>query len=241
MATNQAGTLLYVAMGATRGGLTVTGFNIASNGALSPVPGSPFSTGVSGIVFTLPSVAVFPPKSCFPTPTITGISPTSASAGGAAFTLTLNGTNFVSGSTVNFSGSALATTFVSATQLAAVVLASNIATAGIFSVTVTNPGGVTSNAVSFTVVTPQEATQTIINSVNVLFSQGVLSGGQDNSLVGQLQHAIEMMNAGKNNGAIGNLDSFITEVNDLLSSGVLSASQAASVVSAAQSVIAALP
>ena len=92
-----------------------------------------------------------------------------------------------------------------------------------------------------TVPTPQQSTQTIINSVNALFSQGVLSGGQDNSLVGQLQHAIEMMNAGKNNGAIGNLDSFITEVNDLLSSGVLSASQAALLISAAQSVIAALP
>jgi len=49
------------------------------------------------------------------------------------------------------------------------------------------------------------------------------------------------MNAGKNNGAIGNLESFISEVNDLLSSGVLSPSQAASLISAAQSVIAALP
>ncbi len=89
-------------------------------------------------------------------------------------------------------------------------------------------------------MTPEQATQTIINSVNALFSQGVLNGGQDNSLVVQLQHAIGMMNAGKNNGAIGNLDSFISEVNDLLSSGVLSASQAASLIGAAESVIAAL-
>jgi hypothetical protein len=50
-----------------------------------------------------------------------------------------------------------------------------------------------------------------------------------------------MMNAGKNAGAIGNLESFISEVNDLLSSGVLSASQAASLVNAAQNVITALP
>ncbi len=49
------------------------------------------------------------------------------------------------------------------------------------------------------------------------------------------------MNAGKNNGAIGNLDSFISVVNDLLSSGVLTAAQAVALVSAAQSVITALP
>ena len=173
-------------------------------------------------------------------PTITNISPMSAIAGGAAFALTVNGTNFVSGSTVKFNGNVQATTFVSATQLAAVVLASDIATAGTFNVTVTNPGGGTSNSVSFIVLTPQEATQGIINAVNALFSQGVVNGGQDNSLVTQLQHAINMLNEGKNAGAIGNLDSFISEVNDLLSSGVLSPSQAASLVSAADSVIAAL-
>ena len=46
------------------------------------------------------------------TPTITTISPNSTVAGGAAFTLTINGTNFVAASTVNFGGSAPATTFV---------------------------------------------------------------------------------------------------------------------------------
>ncbi|HYL11567.1 MAG TPA: choice-of-anchor tandem repeat GloVer-containing protein [Terriglobales bacterium] len=175
-----------------------------------------------------------------PAPTVTSISPTSAIAGGAGFTLTVNGTNFVSGSTVNFNGNARTTTFVSAMQLTTAILASDIATAGIFNVTVTNPGDGTSTPASFTVLTPQQATQAIINAVNALFSQGVLNGGQDNSLVTQLQHATDLMNAGKKAGAIGNLDSFISEVNDLLSSGVLSASQAASLISAAKSVIAAL-
>ncbi|HYL11569.1 MAG TPA: choice-of-anchor tandem repeat GloVer-containing protein [Terriglobales bacterium] len=91
-----------------------------------------------------------------------------------------------------------------------------------------------------TLQTPQQATQAIVNSVNALFSQGVLNGGQDNSLVVKLQHAIDLMNAGKNAAAIGNLNAFISEVNDLLSSGVLSPSQAASLVSAAESVIARL-
>jgi 6-phosphogluconolactonase len=234
LATSNDGSLLYVANGSN----FISVFSVASTGTLTEVGGSPFSTGQSG---RLLSLTAFPPKSCtVQTPTITSISPTSAIAGGAAFTLTVNGTNFVSGSTLSFNGNARATTFVSATQLTAAILALDIATAGSFNVTVTNPGGGTSNAVSFIVLTPQQATQAIINSVNALFSQGVINGGQDNSLVEQLQHAIAMMSAGKNNGAIGNLGSFIGEVNDLLSSGVLSPSQAASLISAADSVIAAL-
>jgi uncharacterized repeat protein (TIGR03803 family) len=89
-------------------------------------------------------------------PTITSISPASATAGGAAFTLTVNGTNFLSTSTVNFNGNARLTSFLSATQLTAAILASDIATGGNFSVTVINPGlgGGSSNAVSFTVDNP---------------------------------------------------------------------------------------
>lgn len=90
------------------------------------------------------------------------------------------------------------------------------------------------------VQTPQQATQAIIRAVNALFSRGVLNSGQDNSLVKEPQQAIKLMNAGKNAGAIGNLNIFISEVNELLSSRVLSASQAASLVSAAQNVTAQL-
>ena len=43
-------------------------------------------------------------------PTITTISPNSVAAGGAAFTLTINGTNFVAASIVNFGGTARTTT-----------------------------------------------------------------------------------------------------------------------------------
>ena len=89
---------------------------------------------------------------------ISAISPTSATAGGAAFTLTVNGAGFVSGSTVNFNGNPRTTTFVSATQLTTAILASDIATAGNFNVTVINPAsGGTSNAVSFTVNNPAPA------------------------------------------------------------------------------------
>ena len=87
---------------------------------------------------------------------------------------------------------------------------------------------------------PPDETQAIINRVNVLYSQGVLNSGQDNSLVKELQKAIEMMNAGKINGAIGNLQSLITEVQDLESSGVLTSDQATVLLHAANTVIAEL-
>jgi hypothetical protein len=65
-----------------------------------------------------------------PGPTITSLSPTSAVAGGPAFTLMVNGTRFVSGATVKWNGAARTTRFVSDIQLSADILASDIASAG---------------------------------------------------------------------------------------------------------------
>jgi 6-phosphogluconolactonase (cycloisomerase 2 family) len=101
------------------------------------------------------------------TPTITSISPNTAVAGGAAFPLRINGTNFVAASMVNFGGSApAATTFVNSTQLTATIPASSIASGGMSAVTVTNPapGGGTSNAMNFT-VTSAVASVPMINSM----------------------------------------------------------------------------
>jgi hypothetical protein len=79
--------------------------------------------------------------------------PASAVPGGASFTLTANGTGFVSGSVVNWNGTALATTFVSGSQLTATVPATDLATASTASVTVINPppGGGKSNVNFFEV------------------------------------------------------------------------------------------
>jgi len=79
--------------------------------------------------------------------------PDAAAPGGPQFTLTLNGTGFVSTSVVNWNGTALATQFVSQSQLTATVPAANIATASTGWVTVVNPapGGGTSDTVYFTV------------------------------------------------------------------------------------------
>jgi len=94
-----------------------------------------------------------------PVPVLTSLSPSSATAGGAAFTLTVNGSGFISGSTVQWNGANRTTTYVSATQLTAAITAADIVSAGTKPVTVVNsaPGGGTSNALSFTIqaLTPQ--------------------------------------------------------------------------------------
>jgi hypothetical protein len=94
-----------------------------------------------------------------PAPTLEAaspLSPPSAKAGGKNFPLTVNGTNFVSGSsgsTVQWNGKPLTTTFVSETELTAVVPSSNIKTAGTATVTVKTPtpGGGTSGSTTFTI------------------------------------------------------------------------------------------
>ena len=82
--------------------------------------------------------------------------PGSAAPGGSTFTLTVNGTGFVSGSTVIWNKAPLATTFVNSSQLKATVTASEITTPSRVSVTVVNPGLADggSNVVFFEVTRP---------------------------------------------------------------------------------------
>ncbi len=90
-----------------------------------------------------------------PAPTTTSLSPNAAAAGSGAFTLTVNGTNFISSSTVQWNASNRPTTFVSATKLTAQITAADVASAGTPTVTVVNPapGGGTSNGQTFTIGT----------------------------------------------------------------------------------------
>lgn len=83
-----------------------------------------------------------------PVPSITAISPPAVPAGGPGFTLMVTGTNFVSGSQVRIGSNTRVTTVVSSTQLTATILASDITSAGDWTITVVNPtpGGGTSNA-----------------------------------------------------------------------------------------------
>lgn len=86
----------------------------------------------------------------FTGPHVSSISPVSAAAGAAQFTLTVNG-NGLTGGTAQWNGSALTTTFVSDSQLTATVPASMVSGAGAPQVTVKG-STTTSNGLTFTVL-----------------------------------------------------------------------------------------
>src|SRR5262249_50843112 len=146
------------------------GLNLTSDGTLS---GTPTSAGT--FLFTIRVRDSAQPQAAStkkltltidnPVPAITGIKPSSAGAGGPDFILTVNGSNFVAGSTVQWNGSDRATTFSSATKLTASITASDIQTGGTANVTVNNPspGGGLSNAKQFTILSPL----TIITKANL--------------------------------------------------------------------------
>jgi hypothetical protein len=83
-----------------------------------------------------------------PTPVLASVSPMSVAAG--SFSITVTGSNFVSGAQVELAGTALTTTFTSSTQLSA---SGSEATAGTYAITVVNPnpGSSSSNQVSLQV------------------------------------------------------------------------------------------
>jgi len=87
-------------------------------------------------------------------PVLSTLNPSSTIAGGPAFTLTVNGSNFVSNSVVRWNEVNRTTTFVSGSQLTAAIPSTDIATVGAANITVLNPGPSTSNALTFTISGP---------------------------------------------------------------------------------------
>jgi hypothetical protein len=106
---------------------------------------------LAGVVsLVLPSFAY---SASNPVPYLNPLEPDSATPGGAAFSLTVTGTGFVSGSFVQWNGSARSTTFVSSSQLTAAITAADIASPKTATITVVSPapGGGTSNSQFFQV------------------------------------------------------------------------------------------
>lgn len=109
-----------------------------------------------------------------PVPVLYPITPASALPGSSSpYTMTVVGAGFVSGSTVNWNGAALATTFLSSSKLTAVVPVANLASPGTATVTVFSPGpgGGTSNFQYFVVQDPVTvnyfSSRSITNQVNL--------------------------------------------------------------------------
>src|SRR5262249_13216378 len=83
-----------------------------------------------------------------PAPVLSSLSPDTATREGPPFTLTVNGSNFVSGASVVWNGVSRPTTFVSSTQLTAQIATADILVGQTYKVTVLNPtpGGGTSSS-----------------------------------------------------------------------------------------------
>src|SRR5882672_885138 len=122
--------------------------------------------------------------------------PAAAAPGCDAFTVTVKGTGFVSGSTVDWNASLRTTTFVSGSQLNAAINAADIAVAGTASVTVVNPapGGGRSNPVFFSVTTNTPSLS--------LAGTDHLNGSRSQAVA-----SADLNGDGKLDLAVGNLDS----------------------------------
>ncbi len=110
-----------------------------------------------------------------PAPTISALGPSTAVAGDPALTLIVTGTSFVSGSIVRWNGANRTTTFVSSTRLTASILATDVLTAGTYSVTVFSPapGGGTSSALTFTINNPAPTISAIGPSTSIAGSAAI--------------------------------------------------------------------
>ncbi len=109
-----------------------------------------------------------------PVPSISSLSPTQQAAGSQPQTLTINGSNFIYGSTATYNGSQHAVTYANPSQLAIQLSTTDMATTGSYPVVVSNPtpGGGQSNSESFSVTT---GTPTGIFTITVGATSGSLS------------------------------------------------------------------
>ncbi len=107
---------------------------------VNPAPGGGTSNTKT---FTVNSLVT---PTCNPIPIISNIIPSSKNQGDPGFTLTVNGSNFVSASIIYFNGLALTTSYVSPTKVTASI--SSTPTPGSYYVTVVNPDSGGNNPIS---------------------------------------------------------------------------------------------
>jgi hypothetical protein len=140
----------------TAGGSATVGTISASGNYMAPAalpnPNTLTITATSAAVSTASASSAVTLMN--PTPTLAGTTP--ASVGTGSFSITLAGTNFISGAKAMLGNVALTTTYVSATQLTAT---GSEATAGIYPVSVVNPdpGSSSSNSVNLQIGGSQQA------------------------------------------------------------------------------------
>ena len=106
-------------------------------------------------------------------PSIGSLSPMGATVGGSDFTLTVLGSNFGTGSTVQWNQSPRTTTVVSATQLTAAIPASDLAAVATATVTVSNQGAagtapIVSNGVQFNIIPSADDVENQLSAITAI-------------------------------------------------------------------------
>jgi len=103
-------------------------------------------------------------------PALDSIWPTQVTAGAPATTITLNGSNFFSGTVVKAGTTTLSSTLVGSNTMTAVIPASLLASSGTLGIVATNngPGGGDSSASTFTIANSEPTINAIVNSASFL-------------------------------------------------------------------------
>jgi len=183
-------------------------------------------------------------------PAINSLSPSGAVVGGSNFTLTVLGSNFGSGSTVEWNQSPRTTTVVSATQLTAAIAAADLAAVANVTVVVSNQGAagtapVLSNGVQFSVIPDissiisqlQAITAIPANLLAELQTYLTIQQSQIDSLTTQV--STDQTNAANLNSQIANLQNQVaqqqTQINTLTAQVQATQAQTASPLDVAQS------
>ena len=183
-------------------------------------------------------------------PAISSLSPSGAVVGGSDFELTVLGSNFGTGSTVQWNQSARKTTVVSATQLTAAISAADLAAVQSASVAVSNQGAagtapVFSNSVQFSVIPDisaiisqlQAITAIPANLLAELQTYITIKQSQVDTLTSQV--STDQTTAAGLNSQIANLQTQVTQqqaqINTLTSQLQAAKSQSASPLDVAQS------
>ncbi len=92
-------------------------------------------------------------------------------------------------------------------------------------------------SLGWTVLTPEEASQNLIEEVNALVEAGTLNPGQGNALIAKLETALQKLEEDKVSAAIKLLQAFISQVISLRDEGVLSSAEAQVLTEAANNII----
>lgn len=144
---------------------TVAASDFSTPGTVSVSVNDPASGTTNAMPFSIESSPV----------TVTSLSPDTDYAGSAGFTLTVIGSGFTSQSKVRWNQSPQTTTFVSATELTALIPASEITSAGTDSIAVNDTVYGTSNALPFNVASSPV-------TITSLSPPTVYAGGRDFTL-----------------------------------------------------------